>query len=605
MTSPPWPITELRLHDFKSVKDEVVPLTGLTLLLGANSSGKSNVIRALLALAQAVDAGSMVGSFPMNGARINLGEFKDVARQQGATDAPSPVVRIGISATLEQSQLYGYPPDFDILQSLGDRPLRVTYDVGFSGYVTDDPIMSPLHDMNLQLTAGDLDSTLRLSLTRTTADHTSLDGRSVVAYSFYYPRANTFHGEFRGSLRSKNASYNVSAVALAGTVPYLAVSPRLQPRVLAETWANTVSAFLFDVQGAHGKLRPTSEQLVDLAVQTIADWLRKPTVRRDNDFDRFAMERVAESPYAPERVARSVGAHQDELVKQIVARLPAGRKVPAVVGGPEGATLRIAAQGLQGLVRRIWYLGGLREAPLPLYPPSPNVQTGDIGQTGQFTAAVLHALRDRVVQRPTFGSSEVERSPLQAAVEYWADKLGLFSEVQPHHRGGLGLDIMVRQPGLAEPLDITSVGLGVSQLLPIIVRCLLAKPGEVVVLEQPEIHLHPASQQRLADFLLACARSGRQLLVETHSEHLVNRLRLRAAEDKSQNDEIVQTVGLVFADRHPKTGITHYRSGSLNAFGGLQDWPSGFFEEGIVEAQQILKIGLDKLEEFSSGASEQ
>jgi len=190
-------------------------------------------------------------------------------------------------------------------------------------------------------------------------------------------------------------------------------------------------------------------------------------------------------------------------------------------------------------------------------------------------------------------------------VEYWADKLGLFSEVQPHHRGGLGLDIMVRQPGLAEPLDITSVGLGVSQLLPMIVRCLLAKPGEVVVLEQPEIHLHPASQQRLADFLLACARSGRQLLVETHSEHLVNRLRLRAAEDKSQNDEIVQTVGLVFADRHPKTGITHYRSGSLNAFGGLQDWPSGFFEEGIVEAQQILKIGLDKLEEFSSGASEQ
>ena len=76
MTSPPWPITELRLHDVKSVKDEVVPLTGLTLLLGANSSGKSNVIRALLALAQAVDAGSMVGSFPMNGARINLANSK-------------------------------------------------------------------------------------------------------------------------------------------------------------------------------------------------------------------------------------------------------------------------------------------------------------------------------------------------------------------------------------------------------------------------------------------------------------------------------------------------------------------------------------------------
>ena len=58
-------------------------------------------------------------------------------------------------------------------------------------------------------------------------------------------------------------------------------------------------------------------------------------------------------------------------------------------------------------------------------------------------------------------------------------------------------------------LDLTSVGVGISQVVPVIVMCLLAPPGSLVLLEQPELHLHPALQQRLGDFLLACARAGR------------------------------------------------------------------------------------------------
>ncbi|WP_162528596.1 AAA family ATPase [Mycolicibacterium sp. CBMA 361] len=84
-------------------------------------------------------------------------------------------------------------------------------------------------------------------------------------------------------------------------------------------------------------------------------------------------------------------------------------------------------------------------------------------------------------------------------------------------------------------LDLTSVGTGVSQVLPVLVMCLQAPPGSLLLIEQPELHLNPAVQQKLADFLLAIAASGRQLLVETHSDYLITRLRLRTAKDPTED----------------------------------------------------------------------
>ena len=111
---------------------------------------------------------------------------------------------------------------------------------------------------------------------------------------------------------------------------------------------------------------------------------------------------------------------------------------------------------------------------------------------------------------------------------------------------GIGLSVTPRGTGRA--VDLTSVGVGVSQVLPVLLLCLLAEPGTLVILEQPELHLHPRLETLLADFLLACARAGRQLLVETHSAHLVNRLRYHIAKDET--DSTYELVGLVFAENH-------------------------------------------------------
>jgi predicted ATPase len=105
------------------------------------------------------------------------------------------------------------------------------------------------------------------------------------------------------------------------------------------------------------------------------------------------------------------------------------------------------------------------------------------------------------------------------------------------------------------------------------------------------LHLHPAVQQRLADFFLACARSGRQLVVETHSEPLVTRLRRRVAEGDA--DETLKLVSLLFTEL--RGGDTHLEAVELNSYGGLNSWPEGFFDGQIDDVENIIAAGAEKL----------
>jgi predicted ATPase len=111
-----------------------------------------------------------------------------------------------------------------------------------------------------------------------------------------------------------------------------------------------------------------------------------------------------------------------------------------------------------------------------------------------------------------------------------------------------------------------------------------------VLLEQPELHLHPAPQQVLGDFLLAIAESGRQLIVETHSEYLINRLRLRVAED-----EFGETEGLVRIWYTTRTeGQTSFKEMDPDRFGSFAEWPAGFFDQSPIESERILRAVANK-----------
>ena len=121
----------------------------------------------------------------------------------------------------------------------------------------------------------------------------------------------------------------------------------------------------------------------------------------------------------------------------------------------------------------------------------------------------------------------------------------------------------------------SNVGFGLTYSLPIIVACLSAKAGALLLLENPEAHLHPRGQSALGLLLALCASDGVQVIVETHSDHLLNGIRLAA----KRKDIAACDVAVHFFSRRVETGVSTCESPVLLDNGRFSDWPAGFFDE--------------------------
>ncbi|MBN1857497.1 MAG: DUF3696 domain-containing protein [Dehalococcoidia bacterium] len=139
-------------------------------------------------------------------------------------------------------------------------------------------------------------------------------------------------------------------------------------------------------------------------------------------------------------------------------------------------------------------------------------------------------------------------------------------------------------------VNLAFMGCGISQLVPVIVQTVLLPKGGCLLVEQPEIHLHPKAQADLADLFIEQVKNGHgQYLVETHSEHFILRLRRRVAEGRIAPQKVrIFTV----AKRGTATEITPHE---LNERGHFDAWPEGFFEEGFEEAMAIARAGRPSL----------
>jgi predicted ATPase len=187
--------------------------------------------------------------------------------------------------------------------------------------------------------------------------------------------------------------------------------------------------------------------------------------------------------------------------------------------------------------------------------------------------------------------------PLAEAFDECVKLMGLKQQVRPRQSSRIVYRLEVdtsSEP--AKRVTIADVGFGYSQVLPIILRGLLAPRESLVLFEQPEIHLHPSCRANLADLFLGFASTGRRVIVETHSTELIDRLRLHVVQDPS----IAHLINLVFVEG-PKPGSREgstIRQLSLDEDGMLDDWPEGFCDESEKLARALIeartkKKGLD------------
>jgi hypothetical protein len=219
----------------------------------------------------------------------------------------------------------------------------------------------------------------------------------------------------------------------------------------------------------------------------------------------------------------------------------------------------------------ISYIGPLRSSPKRSYLLSAEPPF-DVGRDGQWASEVLYQ------------SSLDSSSDVLDQTNLWLSRLGYGT--LSFASDGEYFQVLVKKPGSKININLLDCGVGLSQLLPLLVQGCVMDAGDTLIAQQPEIHLNPAQQDVMTDFLIDLCCRGRRVIVETHSEHVLVRLRRRIAEGETLSSE---DVALYFSDsqegRSDLSRISIGRVGELSA----KDWPTGFFNE---QMDNSLKLAL-------------
>jgi predicted ATPase len=262
------------------------------------------------------------------------------------------------------------------------------------------------------------------------------------------------------------------------------------------------------------------------------------------------------------------------------------------------------------LFRRFQFIQADRLVPALQYPQTDSVNRGEgcLGKRGEWTVDYLarHA-DDKVSKKRLFPVDSLttqqdkdfmhSMAPTESLIDVttaWLQK------ISPGVRPVANLlnqddavSLRFRYEGNTTSLAKTvsrehragNVGFGLTYCLPIIVACLSSPPGALVLLENPEAHLHPRGQFQMGVLLAMCANDGVQFIVETHSDHLLNGIRVAT----KKGFILSENIQVHYFDRSKETGLSTCVSPRLMRNGRFDDWPEGFFDEWDNALDQLLE----------------
>jgi len=565
-------ISRIKIENFKALEKVDVDTSWLTVVVGANSAGKSSLIQALLMLAQSIDDAEP-GFVNLNSEVMQLGTAGEVLRRL-RPNKPKTATSLHIGISLGNPSAERDSGELN----LGEVEFTLTPEAKLS---TKDSYQIRLELQALQSTsmhhgtAGFADK-MDLVLLRDVSDQAKYPVYRVQSKSSKISRTvgasksnvnsmrrSIFSADFyigKSANRGRVGSLPASALIVGdlrqylnfslGTISYLA---RRQSPVSKGTDKRSVTTLISEFAAAAKEtFNPVeidgrtiyfplpnsallgSPRMRDLLISLSAKLRQK---------DGTGLRQISKSQLPKTGEAELTFAF--EINQQLDFR-----------GGTEVTSY---------LSSRVRYLGPLRER-----EHSPGLALSfqrnaiiPLGVKGEKMAEFLMRTRSAVSSYPRIDGS-TERSTLIEATNHWLKSIFNFED-----------ELSVDNEGINGPVArlgrtrFQHLGTGISQLMPVIVLALSSQPGTTLILEQPELHLHPAMQQRLADFFVHMARSKRQIILETQSEYILTRIRRHLADGALKPTD----TAVLFATRGEITSRRIQADGNLE-----EEWPEDFFD---------------------------
>jgi predicted ATPase len=239
---------------------------------------------------------------------------------------------------------------------------------------------------------------------------------------------------------------------------------------------------------------------------------------------------------------------------------------------------------------RFFYLTAERLGPRLTYPMAelPRIDM-DVGIKGEYTAHCLAEFGSDPIPIPAMAlstnQSTVSRS-LAHQTQLWMRRLvpGIAFNVEAISKADsvrLETKVYGEQTDYLRP---TNMGFGICYVLPIVVAGLMSEPGTMLIVENPEAHLHPAGQSRIGEFLTLAASHGVQVVVETHSDHVLNGIRKSVKKKTIGNDD----VHIHFFARGTDLGSNVVTKPRISVDGGIDTWPEGFFDQFEQDLEELF-----------------
>ncbi len=630
-------ISKWMVSNFKSIRDKTeLDFSPLTIFAGANSSGKSSFIQSILLVAQTLGHKDKSRSIVLNGYLSNLGQFNDVKSDCSKSDDP---ITIGFTyhpradqwnssfrPERTQFQRLSCELSFDAdpticnheLSQIQPRLLNsklscvsrnkgradISFEYSKSKVAEDDSYFEIHKDLRKAFDYSvELDNFSMNEARKKYHPYRSLelvgcglrhflpeyivfaeDGLSYDAYNL----TRNLQANFRKKVWSlKNSEKKIIRVHLDPI--HRNISLQIPQPVL-----NALYQVLEDSINPDSDFRYECPLILPIDSEsgtiTMRDWEIWLNTLPPKDFKK--VNKVMKNWDERDLFERFHVAVEALMVDTLEARTDYNFDLPP-------ALIENATHNLEEIFKsKVRYLGPLRNAPKTFFSYAHSADLDDVGLSGENTVSVLELHKSKEIgyipslefKNHQFNNIRIFNT-LEEAVVDWLQYLGVASSLNIQDMGRFGFRLKLELANSEGAHDLTHVGVGISQILPILVMCLIADEESVLIIEQPELHLHPKVQTLLGDFFISMTLCNKQCIIETHSEYLIDRLRflIAAASSEAQLNNLTK---IYFVEKLSVSST--FREVEIDEYGAISDWPRGFFDQSEQQATEILKAAMKK-----------
>lgn len=576
----------IEIENFKSyVEKQYIHFSDLSVLLGANSSGKSTALQALLTMKQTIECNSPDEELLLSGKYVALGDFDDVI-----SDPQKDY--FSLSVVLEEAEKSENDVEND--------EFRIAWyfkraDDGISAIL----IRLDIIYENLTLSFKRIDN-IHYMYINGERDLFSAEISNLMMAKYYIHYDTEFNNKWAELFNELSKELLQKKITKVQTDrPVLNEIENFYFKIMDSIQANDDE--ITTVSTGHGVMAKRIEDLLDKFGEVEFPKFEAASRILPKEIRLKMLELALSSLDNMENVDSIISKYEEYLsdylenrrdIADFEGRFGLGsnpfRFFDRDGGKKDNFTqLKFALDFYNGFLKnvlsKVFFVGPIRETPKGLYNIGFETIPKYVGPTGSYFASVL--LHENKKEREYILPDRVERCTLSDALAEWMIHLNVASAVDVDKKNSFGFSVSIKNMEQVKS-DIMNVGIGTSQVLPVLISVLLSEPNEILVFEQPELHLHPYSQSRLADMFTEFCKYGRKIILETHSEYFLLRLRYHIVKEQYSQD----ATAVNFFQNKGGTKVTF---ANVSGFGNI-DYPDDFRDETQELLNSILEASFER-----------